>query len=97
MQTFVTNYGKSYKDDKGNPKLPDALAALAYDATNMMLQSIQTAGVDDPVKVKDAMASGTFDEVSGHITFDAFHTPIKPVTIIHVTGGKAQYFSQIVP
>jgi branched-chain amino acid transport system substrate-binding protein len=97
VQTFVTNYGKSYKDDKGNPKLPDALAALAYDATNMMLQSIQTAGADDPVKVKDSMASGTFDEVSGHITFDAFHTPIKPVTIIHVTAGKAQFFSQIVP
>ena len=97
MQTFVTNYGKKFKDDKGNPQLPDALAALAYDATNMLLQSIQKTGVDDPVKVKDVMASSTFDAVSGHITFDAFHTPIKTVTIVHVTGGKAQYFSQIQP
>jgi branched-chain amino acid transport system substrate-binding protein len=97
VQTFVTNYGKKYKDDKGNAKLPDALAALAYDATNMMLQSIKTAGADDPVKVKDAMAGGTYDAVSGHITFDAFHTPIKTVTIVHVTGGKAQYFTQIQP
>jgi len=97
VQTFVKNYGALYKDDKGNPKVPDALAALAYDATNMMLKAISDAGVDDPVKVKDTLAGEKFDAVSGSITFDAFHTPIKPVTVIHVTGGKAVFDSQVMP
>jgi branched-chain amino acid transport system substrate-binding protein len=95
--TFVKNYGTKYKDDKGNPKLPDALAALAYDATNMMLQAIKDTGVDDPVKVKDVLAKEKFDAVSGSITFDAFHTPIKPVTVIQVKDGKAQFYSQVMP
>lgn len=91
VQTFVKNYQTKYN------VVPDALAALAYDATNILIQSIKDAGVDDPAKVKDTMAAGKFEAVSGTITFDAFHTPIKPVTIVAVTGGKAQYYSQVMP
>ena len=53
--------------------------------------------MDDPAKVKDVMAKSKFEAVSGSITFDAFHTPIKPVTIVAVTGGKAQFYSQVIP
>jgi branched-chain amino acid transport system substrate-binding protein len=91
VATFVKNYQAKYN------VVPDALAALAYDATNMLLQSIKDAGVDDPAKVKDVMAKSKFEAVSGSITFDAFHTPIKPVTIVAVTGGKAQFYSQVIP
>jgi branched-chain amino acid transport system substrate-binding protein len=91
VQTFVKNYQAKYS------ATPDALAALAYDATNILIQSINDAGVDDPAKVKDAMAKGKFEAVSGTITFDAFHTPIKPVTVIAVTGGQAQFYSQVMP
>ena len=91
VETFVKNYQAKYN------VVPDALAALAYDATNMLLQSIKDAGVDDPAKVKDVMAKSKFEAVSGSITFDAFHTPIKPVTIVAVTGGKAQFYSQVIP
>jgi branched-chain amino acid transport system substrate-binding protein len=97
VQNFVTTYSEKYKDDKGNPRPPDALAALAYDAANILFDSIEKAGVDDPAKVKDAMASGTFEVVSGTITFDAFHTPVKPVFINHVTNGQVEFFKQIVP
>jgi len=91
VQTFVKNYQTKFN------VVPDALAALAYDATNILIQSINDAGVDDPAKVKDVMAKGKFEAVSGTITFDAFHTPIKPVTIVAVTGGKAQFYSQVMP
>lgn len=97
VQNFVKKYGEKYKDDKGNPKMPDALAALAYDATNMMLQAIADTGADDPVKVKDTLAKAKFEAVSGTITFDPFHTPIKPVTVIQVKDGKAQFFAQVMP
>ena len=97
VQTFVKLYGQTYKDDKGNPKVPDALAALGYDATNILLEGIKETGVDDPIKVKDTIAKGKFEAVSGTITFDAFHTPIKPVTIIQVKDGKVVFNSQVMP
>jgi len=97
VQTFVKAYGEAYKDDKGNPKVPDALAALAYDATNILLQGIKDTGKDDPAAVKDTIAKGKFEAVSGTITFDAFHTPIKPVTIIQIKAGKVEFNSQVMP
>ncbi|BCY18272.1 ethanolamine utilization protein EutJ [Leptolinea sp. HRD-7] len=97
VKTFVKNYGELYKNDKGEPKTPDALAALAYDATNILIEAIEKAGVDDPTKVADAMAKGKFEAVSGTITFDEFHTPIKPVTVIAVKDGKVTFNSQVMP
>lgn len=91
VQNFVTKYQEKYK------AVPDALAALAYDAMNMLLQAIKDTGVDDATKVKDTLAKGQFEVVSGKITFDAFHTPIKPVFINVVKDGKVQFFKQITP
>jgi branched-chain amino acid transport system substrate-binding protein len=97
VQNWVKAYGAEYKDDKGQPKVPDALATLAYDATNMLLTSIQTAGADDASKVKDSMAAINFNGVSGKITFDANHDPIKSAAILHVTGGKVVFDSTVAP
>jgi branched-chain amino acid transport system substrate-binding protein len=94
---FLKNYGAKYKDDKGQPKVPDALAALAYDAANLLLQSIKNAGTDDATKVKDAMAKITFNGVSGKITFDAQHNPIKSATILKVTESKVTFNSIVNP
>ncbi len=90
-------YGEKYKDDAGAPKVPDALAALAYDATNLLFESIKAAGVDDPEKVKDAMAGITFQGVSGKITYDAQHNPIKEATILNVANGKINFHSVVAP
>ena len=94
---FVKAYGAKYKDDKGQPKVPDALATLAYDATNMLIQSIKDAGADDASKAKDAMAKITFNGVSGKITFDANHDPIKSAAILKVTGGKVKFEASVSP
>jgi branched-chain amino acid transport system substrate-binding protein len=90
-------YGEKFKDDAGAPKVPDALAALAYDATNLLLESIKAAGVDDAEKVKDAMAGITFQGVSGKITYDAQHNPIKEATILNVANGKVNFHSVVAP
>jgi branched-chain amino acid transport system substrate-binding protein len=97
VQTFVKNFGAKYKDDQGQPKVPDALATLAYDATNLLLQSIKEAGTDDPAKVKDAMAKISFNGVSGKITFDAQHNPVKSATILEVTPDKIVFNSVVNP
>jgi len=97
VQNFVKAFGAKYKDDKGQPKVPDALAALAYDAANLLLQAIKDANADDPAKVKDAMAKISFNAVSGKITFDANHNPVKSATILAVKDGKVSFHSVVNP
>jgi branched-chain amino acid transport system substrate-binding protein len=94
---FVKAYGAKYKDDKGNAKVPDALGALAYDATNIMIQSIANAGADDATKAKDAMAAIKFQGVSGNITYDAQHNPVKSAVILQVKDGKVVFNSVVNP
>ncbi|NPV85616.1 MAG: ABC transporter substrate-binding protein [Anaerolineae bacterium] len=97
VQNFVKAFGEKYKDEQGNPKVPDALATLAYDATNLLLTAIQQAGADDPAKVKDAMAGITYNGVSGKITFDPNHNPVKSATILKVTEGKVKFEAVVNP
>jgi branched-chain amino acid transport system substrate-binding protein len=95
--SFQKAFGEKYKDANGNAAVPDALAALAYDATNILLQSIKDAGSDDPSKVKDTMAKGKFEGVSGTVTYDAQHNPVKSATILSVTEGGVKFHSVVNP
>jgi branched-chain amino acid transport system substrate-binding protein len=97
VQNFLKAYGDKYKDASGKPIVPDALATLAYDAANLLLQGIQNAGADNTDKVKAALEGITFNAVSGKITFDAQHDPIKGAVIIHVKGGKKVFDSFVSP
>ena len=97
VQNLVKAFGAKYKDDKGQPKVPDALAALAYDATNILLQGIKEAGADDTAKVKDALKKISVNAVSGQIKFDANNNPVKSATILAVKDGKVQFNSVVNP
>jgi len=92
VKNFLAAYAAAYKG-----AVPDALATLAYDAVNMLLQAIKDTAADDPVKVKDTLAKISFNSVSGKITFDKLHNPLKTVTIIAVKGGKAQFEAMVNP
>jgi branched-chain amino acid transport system substrate-binding protein len=94
---WLARYGEAYKDDAGNPKVPDALATLAYDATNLLLAAIEKAGTDDPTAVAAAMESLSWDGVSGTITFDAQHNPIKSAAVIHVKDGVKTFVESVAP
>jgi branched-chain amino acid transport system substrate-binding protein len=63
----------------------------------MLLQAIKEAGADDTAKVKDAMAKINFNGVSGKITLDANHNPVKSATILAVKDGKVQFNSVVNP
>ncbi|RLC90830.1 MAG: hypothetical protein DRI37_00325 [Chloroflexi bacterium] len=76
---------------------PDFTAVLAYDATNVLLQAIENAGVDDPVKVKDALATIQFEGVAGEIRFNEVGDPIKKAAISHITGGKIEFVKFVAP
>ena len=95
---FLKAYGDKYKDDKGAPVVPDALAALAYDATNMAIQAINDAGTaTDTDKVRAAMDKISYNGVSGQITMDAQHDPIKSAVILQVKNDKINYVTSVAP
>ncbi len=87
VQEWLKKYGEAYKDDKGQPKVPDALATLGYDAANLLIAAIQKAGVDDTTKVAEALAG----------IFDANHDPIKAAAVISVTGGEKKFIESVAP
>jgi branched-chain amino acid transport system substrate-binding protein len=91
VQEWVKTYKAKYN------ATPDALATLAYDATNLMIAAIAKAGSDDPAKVKDAMAALDVEAVSGHIKFDENHNPIKSAAVLQVKGGKQVFVTSINP
>jgi len=97
VQSFLSVYGAAYKDEKGNPKIPDAIAVLAFDATNLLLQAIRNAGTDDTDRVRDALEAIHYDAVSGTISFDIQHNPEKPAVVLAVRSGKARYFALVTP
>jgi branched-chain amino acid transport system substrate-binding protein len=97
VQDFVKNFGAKYQDDQGAPKTPDALAALAYDATNLLISAIQAAGTDDTAVVRESMAGIEFNGVSGKITFDENHNPVKSATILEVTADGIKFKSVVNP
>ncbi len=97
VQAFIKAFGSSYKDDKGGAKAPDWVAALAYDATNLLLEGIKQAGADDTAQVKAALERIQFNGLSGKTTFDAQHNPVKPAIILAVTDTGVQFKSVVNP
>lgn len=97
VQDWLKKYGAAYKDKDGKAKVPDALATLAYDAANLLVTAIKEAGSSDPDKVRAALEKISFDGVSGKITFDKDHNPIKSAVVISVKDGKKSYVATVNP
>jgi branched-chain amino acid transport system substrate-binding protein len=91
----VQDFVAAYKAKFG--VVPDALATLAYDAANILIQSIKDAGVDDPTVVAQKMEAIKFSGVSGDITFDAKHNPIKKAAVMKISGGAVTFFKFVAP
>ena len=92
----VVNWVAKYKA-KFNV-VPDALATLAYDATNVVLAAAGQAGSADSTKIRDALvALKDFPAVSGKITFDKNGNPTKNLTIVGIKGGKYTFAGSVAP
>ena len=74
---IVVDWVARYQAKYGS--VPDALATLGYDATNLMLAAIEKAGADDPAKVAAAMAALSFEAVSGKLPLMRSITPSNPL------------------
>lgn len=82
VEKFVAAFKAKYKD-----QTPNALAALAYDATYILAEAIEAAGSTDPVKVKEAMKKTDRKFVTGQISFDAQNNPVKSITMVKIVKG----------
>lgn len=91
VQAFVKKYSEKYG------AAPDALAALAYDGMNIMLDAIKRAGKTTNTAVRDALKATNLACVGGQITFDEFRNPKKSVVIIEMKDGEQVYKTTVNP
>jgi len=91
VQDFIAAFEAEYD------MTPDFVAVLAYDSTNVLLQAIENAGVDDPAVVKDALQNIEYEGVAGDIAFNEVGDPIKKAAISHITGGEIEFVKFVAP
>ncbi len=91
-KTFVTAYEKDYKGK------PDVFAALAYDSALLVAKAIEDAKSTEPAKIAAAMAKiSGFKGVSGDVTFNEQHNPIKSAVIIEHVNGAQTFKTKVNP
>ncbi|MGB7605595.1 MAG: ABC transporter substrate-binding protein [Lutisporaceae bacterium] len=92
----VVDFKKAYTAKYG--KEADAFNALGYDLAYFLADAVKRAGAVDSVKVKDALASTKdFIGITGTLSIDEFHNPVKAVTILEVKDGKPVFLKKLEP
>ncbi len=92
----VQNFVKKYEDRYHS--MPDAMAALGYDAARILVDAMKRAGSTDSAALRKAIAeTKDFPGVTGHITIDPNRNASKPITIIKITEGKFHFAQRIGP
>jgi len=83
----VQDFIKNYKAETG--EAPSALSALAYDTVYMLKAAIEAAGEVNSLKVNAALeALKDFPGVTGTISFDEWHNPVKSAIVVQLVNGE---------
>jgi branched-chain amino acid transport system substrate-binding protein len=92
IQKFVNDYKSRYNI------VPDALAALGYDAMKVLADSLKRSGTTNGAKLRDAIA-GTkdFPGVTGVITINSERNAVKPAVVLKLQDNKYVYQETIKP
>lgn len=93
IQEFVKAFKAKYKD-----KTPDAFNALGYDTLYFLADAIKRAGSADPEKIQKALVETKgLKLISGTMTLDEKHNPIKSATILRFDNGTQNFEAKIDP
>jgi branched-chain amino acid transport system substrate-binding protein len=84
----VQNFIKAFQAKYDKAVVPNALAALSYDATYILAEAIQRAKSTNPNKIKAAMMQTNRKFVTGNIKFDANRNPVKSAVMLKIVKGK---------
>jgi branched-chain amino acid transport system substrate-binding protein len=89
---FITDFEKKYSSK------PTGLAALGYDAAQVLFQAITTAKSFDPAAMRDAIAATKdFDGVTGKITLNDKRDAVKSAVVLKIQGGQARFEATVEP
>jgi branched-chain amino acid transport system substrate-binding protein len=92
VQDFVKKYKEKYN------AVPDAFAALGYDATKLLVDAIKRAGSTDSDKLRAAIQDTEgFPGVSGKITIGKDRNAVKSAVILTIKDGALKYAETIEP
>jgi len=92
----IQNFVKKYKETYGT--VPDALAALGYDAANVAIDAMKRAKDLSGPSLRDAIEQTKgFQGVAGNITLDADHNAVKSAVVIGIKQNKAGYVTTVEP
>lgn len=93
IQQFVELYKQRYSN-----LLPDAHAALAYDAARLLFDAIARTGSTEGDKLREALAqTKDFAGVTGVISMDADRNAVKPAVVLKLQDLKFIYQETIKP
>lgn len=81
LTRFIADYNAKYGED------PSMFAALSYDATNLLLQALETSGKTG-ADLNEAIKNIEFSGITGSFSFDqTTHTPKKNVLVVELVDG----------
>jgi len=91
-EAFMGRYEQKYR------AVPDAWAALTYDATMLYLQSLDKAKKATPEEVMKVLTDlKNFKGVTGNISFDKSGDPVKSAVILRVEKDGFKYVTTVNP
>jgi len=92
VQNFLAKFKAKYLES------PDAMAALGYDATMLLVDALKRAGTTDSSALREAIAStNAFPAVTGNITLDAKRNATKSAVILQIQDGKFRFVETVAP
>ena len=92
VQDFVKKYQAEYN------KVPDAFAALGYEAAQVLLNAIKEAGSTDGTSIKAKLASTKdFPTVTGKITLNEQRNAVKSAVMLEIKDGKQVFIERVQP
>jgi len=92
VQDFIKRYKERYNE------VPDALAALAYDAARVLISAMDRASDLSSNGIRDAIASTKdFAGVTGKITLNDHRDAVKSAVVVRVDGNTNRFVTTINP
>lgn len=87
-EAFNKKYGKN----------PDAFNALGYDLAYFLADAIKRSGEVNPEKIKKALeATKDFKAITGKLSIDEKHNPVKAITILQMKEGEQVFLKKLSP
>jgi branched-chain amino acid transport system substrate-binding protein len=90
VRAFVDGYRKQHGE------VPDAMAALGYDAAGILADAMERAGGVEGEPLRAALAATRdYDGVTGRISIDDARNARKDAVVLKIEGGKFRFYRSV--